>query len=178
VNLPNILTLSRILLIPVFAIVFINGRHLEALFIFALAALTDSLDGFLARYTHQQTAIGTFMDPLADKTLLLTAFVLLGFYHEAPLWCLVMVLSREVLILTGWMVRYLLTRSTAVVPSVLGKATTVFQVALVVALLLKRHLTVSDVVTNGLLYTAMAATAASGIHYIYHGLKELEPRKV
>jgi len=176
-NVPNVLTLIRVLLIPVFAIVFINGRHLEALFIFSLAALTDAIDGFLARYNRQQTAIGTFMDPLADKTLLMTAFVLLGFYREAPLWCLVLVMSREVVILTGWMVRHLITRSTAVVPSVLGKATTVLQVALVVALLLKRHLAVPEAVTGGILYTTMAATAVSGIHYILRGLRELEPRK-
>jgi cardiolipin synthase len=176
-SIPNTLTLLRILLIPLFAIAFLYGMRMTALLIFAVAALTDALDGFLARCNDQQTKLGSLMDPLADKMLLLTGFILMGISHEMPHWCLVLVISREVVILFGWMVRHLITRSTSVTPSILGKATTLLQVVALVVLLLGHERIMPYHVSEILLYTAMAATAISGIDYLFRGLKELEPRK-
>ncbi len=175
-SFPNILTFFRILLIPTFATAFLYGKHPLALGVFILAELTDALDGFLARFKAQQTRLGSFLDPVADKLLLLTAFALLGLSQEVPLWCLILVYSREIIVVGGWIIRYLLTRSSTVVSSLLGKAMTLMQAVAVTALLLNRYVSLPYNLTAGLLYVAMALTAFSGLDYLYRGLKELEPR--
>lgn len=174
-NLPNLLTLGRILLIPVFATLFLYGRHRDALAVFILASLTDALDGAIARSRHQQTRLGSYLDPLADKGLILAAFAVLATVKAVPLWALVTICTREVVIVAGWAIRHLMTRSRTVEPTALGKATTVAQVVAVVALLVHREHALPHDLAIRALDVAMALTAISGLDYLYRGLRELEP---
>jgi cardiolipin synthase len=176
VSLPNILTLTRILLIPAFATLFLYGRSREALAAFVIASITDVLDGAIARRRNLQSGLGSLLDPLADKGLLLAAFAVLASVHAVPLWALITVCTREIVIVAGWTIRHLLTRSRTVEPSALGKATTVAQVVAVTALLVHREYALPHDFAVRSLDVAMALTAISGLDYLYRGLRELEPR--
>jgi len=175
VSLPNVLTLFRVLLIPTFVLVFLYHHETTALVVFTVAAVTDFLDGWLARRTNQQTGLGAFLDPMADKLLMLTAFAMLFASGAVPLWALVVVASREVVIVTGWVIRHLLTRSKVVTPSLLGKATTAAQLVAVTLLLAARRWPLPGDAAARALDVAMAFTAVSGLHYLASGLRELEP---
>ena len=105
-NLPNILTLLRVLLIPLFVILIIN-KHLDwALLTFAIAGITDGLDGLIARLTHQRTELGAYLDPIADKLLLFAGFISLAIIEVIPSWLVVIVIARDVIILMGFLVMY------------------------------------------------------------------------
>jgi len=175
VSLPNLLTAGRILLIPVFVALFLYGRPREALIAFLVASLTDALDGAIARSRNQQTRLGSYLDPLADKGLLFAAFAVLATVQAVPLWALITFCTREVVIVAGWTIRHLMTRARTVVPTALGKATTVAQVVAVVALLVHREHALPHDLAIRALDVAMALTAISGLDYLYRGLKELEP---
>src|SRR6266566_642248 len=107
-NLPNFLTLLRILTIPVFLEFLSYHFYWEALVVFALGGVTDFLDGFTARRMNQQTALGAYLDPVADKLLVITSFIMLGLIDGIPEWLAVVVVSRDILILIGYGMIYLL----------------------------------------------------------------------
>lgn len=176
VSLPNAITFFRILLIPTFVIAFIYQHDRAALAIFIIAGVSDALDGFLARLNHSQSRLGSFLDPMADKLLLLTAFTLLALSHAVPLWMVILVFTREIIIVGGWTIGYVMTNHTRVEPSTLGKGTTVFQLLAVIALQVDRLLPLPQHAADRLLDVAMALTALSGLDYLYRGLKELEAR--
>lgn len=175
-NLANLLTLFRILLIPTFATLFLYGMDVPAFAVFAVAAVTDWLDGWVARGRKLQTELGSYLDPLADKALLITSFAMLASARAVPLWALVLVCSREIVIVGGWMVNHLITRNRRVEPSALGKATTAMQLIAVTVLLVNRfHVLPHDVAMRSL-DVAMALTAISGLDYLHRGLRELQPK--
>lgn len=172
----NQLTLLRMLLIPVFAICVIYDYLGPALAVFATAGLTDLLDGLIARRAGQKTTLGAWLDPMADKLLLVTTFVVLTLPLEhltsrLPLWLTVLVISRDVCIVaTVAIVNFAVGRRTFV-PSLLGKiATATFIVTGVVTLLanyIGRHLVAVDVCV----WASLAATLLSGLHYIAHATR-------
>ena len=174
-SLPNVLTVFRILLIPSFATAFLYGAHQLAVGIFIVAGLTDALDGLLARLKNQRTRLGSFLDPMADKLLVLTAFGLLCLAGKVPLWCLILVYSREIMVVGGWVIQHLVTGSSTVVSTVLGKSMTLMQMVALSAILLERYLPFPDQLAGRLLDVAMAFTALSLAEYLFRGLKELEP---
>src|SRR3970040_1766704 len=100
-NIPNILTIFRILLVPVFVIFVIQNNLFMALVIFILAGITDGLDGFLARVLDQRTVIGAYLDPIADKFLLISAYLSLTIKDMLPGWLSVVVVTRDIIILSG-----------------------------------------------------------------------------
>ncbi len=100
-NIPNLITLLRIILVPVVVILLIQGSFLKALMVFIVAGLSDALDGFLARVLNQQTALGAYLDPIADKALLASTFITLSVLHVIPGWLTVIVISRDLIILLG-----------------------------------------------------------------------------
>ncbi|MDH4100298.1 MAG: CDP-alcohol phosphatidyltransferase family protein, partial [Nitrospirota bacterium] len=130
-NLPNLITILRIALIPFFIIAVMYGYQYYAIGIFLVAALTDALDGFIARTFNMQTQVGTWLDPIADKLLLISSIVVMAVVGKVPLWLVILIVSRDVIILTGCVLIYFLYDQLAVRPSVLGKATTFTQLALV-----------------------------------------------
>lgn len=139
-NLPNFITLLRIGAIPIFLIFLTDGRYTDALIVFILAGVTDSLDGALARLTNSHTALGAFIDPLADKLLLVSSFLILAFLGHIPRWLAILVISRDVIILGGFAVLYFITgHSIAVRPTLVGKVCTFFQLVTVTLTLVRLH---------------------------------------
>jgi cardiolipin synthase len=177
VNIPNVLTLLRIVAIPCFLILLEDRRYGEALAVFVAAGVTDGLDGAIARLTRTKTTLGAFLDPAADKMLLVSAFIALGFMHEVPRWLVVVVLSRDVVIVVGYFLLFMLTHHTMEVrPSVSGKLSTVLQLAAVTTVLvsLGRPGLIQPEAQQGVFYASGAITALAGLQYMYRGLAWLQ----
>jgi len=172
-NLPNFLTLLRIVAIPIFLILLVDGRYHEALGVFVAAGVTDALDGAIARLMHSKTTLGAYLDPAADKLLLLSAFITLSFMNEVPRWLTVLVISRDVVVVLGYFLLFTMTQETMEVrPSICGKLSTFFQLAsvtLVLVSLVRADLS-SDVVETAIFYLAGLMTTAAGAQYVYRGL--------
>lgn len=173
-NLPNFLTILRIVAIPVFLIFLTDGRIGAALVVFVLAGITDSLDGAIARFTNSRTTLGAYMDPLADKMLILSAFVVFASMDVVPRWLAVIVISRDVIILVGYLSLFLLTQQLMQIrPSAISKAATFLHLVTLSVVLLS--LWRSDMVAIGTRSTLFGitgiVTAISGFHYIYRGLR-------
>lgn len=126
-NLPNALTVIRILLVPLFLYKALTGNISFAAVVYIAAAVTDGLDGFIARFWHLQTRLGTFLDPLADKMLIATSYVTLAILGLAPLWLAIAVLTKDVIIAFGSLIVYLMQGTLTVRPRPIGKITTFFQ---------------------------------------------------
>jgi cardiolipin synthase len=176
-NLPNFLTLIRILTIPFFLLYLSYHRYFEALVIFILGGVTDFLDGWTARWMKQQTALGAYLDPIADKLLVITSFMMLGLIDGIPVWLAVVVISRDILILTGYMIIYFLVEERLEVkPTFTGKSSTMLQLfTLGFALaLLHDPLFVDRRVWNVLVGATAVTTVVSGVQYLYRGLVWLQ----
>jgi cardiolipin synthase len=177
VNLPNAITVTRILLVPPFVLFLLRGHDTGALAVFAAAAISDFIDGFLARRLRQQTALGRFLDPLADKLLAGTAFILLALRHVLPDWLTVVVISRECVIVVGMVLLNMLGVRVEVAASRVGKWNTAFQLTTVCAVLLVGVLASSPwppwlSPSLALLYIATATTTIiSGFQYLFRGLR-------
>jgi cardiolipin synthase len=174
-NLPNFLTLLRIIAIPVFLIFLTDNRFGTALFVFVLAGITDSLDGAIARLTDTRTTLGAYMDPLADKMLILSAFVVLASMAAVPRWLTVVVISRDVIILTGYLILFLLTQQLMEIrPSPISKAATFLHLVTLSVVLLSLW-RVEPPAEHGpatwLFNITGLVTATSGFHYIFRGLR-------
>lgn len=168
-TLANKITLLRILLVPVFVITLLYGPPVPALALFVFLALTDVLDGALARRLNQRTTLGTFLDPVADKLLLGATFLILSVQGKIPTWVFVVVFSRDLLILLGWNLIYILTKTSTVEPRWLGKSTTAVQMAAVSVLLLPALEPAAFAVTM----LMVLVTAASTVDYVWLGGKKL-----
>ena len=144
---------------------------------FAAAAVTDALDGTLARWFDARTEIGAFLDPFADKLMLLSAFVVLTVEQDLPGWLLSVVAIRDVVIVVGYiMIAFFTNERVPVRPSYLGKLSTFLQIGCVVATLLRIGVTWPSY-WYALLYLTVLVTALSGVHYMYRGLVWLGSRE-
>jgi cardiolipin synthase len=176
-NLPNFLTLCRLGSIPIFLTFLSRQRYTEALYVFAAAAITDGLDGTVARWFNSRTELGAFLDPFADKLMLLSAFVVLTLHGELPGYLLSVVAIRDIVIVVGYlMISFFTGERVPVRPSYLGKSSTVLQLACVVAVLAKLDNS-WPFYFSGLLFVTVAVTAASFVHYMYRGLVWLRSRE-
>ena len=172
-NLPNFLTLLRIVAIPLFLILLEDYHYGEALAVFVAAGITDGLDGAIARLTHTKTTLGAYLDPAADKLLLLSSFIALGFMHVVPRWLAVVVISRDVVIVLGYFLLFMLTQRTMEVqPSIFGKLSTFLQLTAVTLVLvsLARPDPALESIRAVVFYVTGALTAVSGLQYMYRGL--------
>ena len=170
-NIPNSLTILRILLIPVYIGFMTYGQYGLALFILLLAGFTDAIDGPIARRLNQRTRLGTFLDPLADKLLLTSGFISLSMLHLVPSWLVILVVSRDVILLLGTAVAHVTNLPINISPTFWGKGTTLLQLSyvLLVVLLTWRGLGLS--VLTPLLTIMVGFTLASGLHYLYRGYR-------
>jgi cardiolipin synthase len=181
-TLPNILSISRILLVPVFLMMIIRGKPFGALFVFLLASSTDLFDGLIARQFHQKTKIGAILDPAADKLLATPSFIVLSLpslnlLNTIPLWLTFSVISRDILISGGALVAFKLKGQKKFDPSILGKASTVFQFSVIFFVLFFNCLQRSPSYLSWLYYATVFFTVLSGIHYIMIGFKMILPPK-
>jgi cardiolipin synthase len=176
-NLPNFLTLIRILTIPFFLIALAYQRYWEALLIFAFGGFTDFLDGLAARYMRQETRLGRYLDPMADKLLVFSSYVMLGLIYALPPWLVVIVVMRDVFILLGFVTIYYLTEQRLEArPSAVGKASTAFQLLTLGVALAALHepALIPTIAYTVLIWITAATTMLSGLQYLYRGLLWLQ----
>jgi cardiolipin synthase len=175
----NQLTILRMVFIPFFVLLLAYGHLKAGLLVFALAGITDLFDGFLARKLQQKTALGSYLDPMADKLLITSAFVTLTIPSvpvavHIPLWLTITAFSRDLLIALAVLIIHLHTGHGRFPPSMIGKLTTTFQL-LAVALALATNLV--EFILPLFMPVAVAAlllTIASGMHYFYSAVKLME----
>ena len=179
-TIPNILTFLRMALIPVFAILLVYNREGWALVVFTIAGVSDGVDGFLARRFGQESELGTIIDPIADKLLMTTAFVMLTLssvvgtprHLPVPFWVTATVIGRDVLIVTVAAAITMVTGFRGFKPSWLGKASTFVQVIGVMLILIAAVFPELRGFYLPTVYTTVAAFAVfSGAHYIFHVAK-------
>jgi len=182
ITIANGLTAARVILVPYFAFLLISGRGKTALLVFAVCGATDVLDGLLARWLRQRTLVGTLLDPIADKLLMATAFIVLAYVHIAPLRLAVMVISRDIIILVGSLIYLLLFDASDIRPTGLSKANTAVQVLTVIYFLAAaafpaeaRALGTGRGTLPDRAVTLICAvtTVASGLQYLYIGIRKL-----
>jgi len=171
INLPNALTVARIIVIPIFITTVIYKKYQHAFFLFVLAAVTDLLDGYIARVTDQKTALGTFLDPLADKLLLTSSFLLFSFNAWIPFWLTIIVISRDIIVVIGWLLLYMVTHDVRIEPVLLGKTAIAFQLVTLALILLSVTMPSISVPKEFLFAVTAALTVLSGLQYVYKGLR-------
>ncbi len=174
-TIPNMLTIFRVLLTPVFVVFFMQERLYSALLTFGVAGLTDALDGIIARVLHQRSRLGAMLDPLADKTLLVTSFICLAIKGWIPGWLAVIVVSRDVIIVGGLAVLsfFGVDIKGRIHPILISKVNTMAQMLLILAVLGGRAFFIGQGETAGLLLVSSALaivvavlSVVSGIFYI------------
>ena len=186
-TIPNILTFLRMALIPVFAIMLVYHREGWALIVFTVAGVSDGIDGFVARRFKQESELGTIMDPIADKLLMTTAFVMLTLssvvgtprHLPVPFWVTATVIGRDVMIVAVAGAINIMTGFRGFKPSWLGKASTFVQVVGVILILVAAVFPDLRGFYLPTVYTTVAAFAIfSGIHYIFHVAKLMRQSEV
>ncbi|MCU0602889.1 MAG: CDP-alcohol phosphatidyltransferase family protein [Desulfobacterales bacterium] len=174
INIPNILTVLRILVTPLFVIFLIRNQHGYALLVFVFAGVSDGLDGLIARWLNQRSDLGAVLDPIADKLLLTAAYITLGILKDIPGWLAVLVISRDVLIVTGIAVLTFADIHFDIRPSLVSKWTTVFQILLIGVSLLEFDFSGAQTLQAVLGWVTAGMTVLSGLHYTYLGLNILQ----
>ncbi|TCL70268.1 CDP-alcohol phosphatidyltransferase family protein [Rhizobium sp. BK251] len=134
-TIPNIITIARLLAVPVLVYVMLRGSAGAAFWIVLLAGLSDGLDGVIARHFRQQSRLGAWLDPIADKLLLVTTYVMLGVTGHLPDWLVILIVSRDVLIVSGVLLASLMGKPLKISPLFISKANTAAQVFLAVFVL-------------------------------------------
>ena len=167
-TLPNLITSLRIILAPIFVIYCIREDFLAALFVFVIAGLSDGADGLIARWFNQKSTLGAYLDPLADKILLVTAFVVLSVRHFIPPWLTVMAISRDILILLGVLILFLNRMDITIRPTLLSKVTTCLQLGTVFMVLSKDYFPLFFHLKIYVFWLTGIFTITSGLHYMHY----------
>jgi len=182
INIANALTAFRVLLVPLFAHLLISGRIRLSFAVFAACGISDGLDGLLARMLRQRTVVGYYLDPIADKLLMATSFIVLAYVKIIPEWLTVLVISRDLFILVGSVLILLLLDVGFIKATFLSKVNTATQILTVIYFLAVRAFpwmgnalaggwepTVTCVVVG----LCALTTAVSGLHYLFIGFRQL-----
>lgn len=166
-NLPNLITIGRILLVPVTVWLIVSEAYGFAWLAFVVAGISDGVDGYLARRFNQRSELGAYLDPLADKALMVSIYVTLGFQGVLPAWLVILVVSRDVLIVGAVMLASVLGRPMQMVPLMLSKVNTAGQIVFAALVLGVRALeiNVAPLWTAGMAVVGLL-TAASGAMYL------------
>jgi cardiolipin synthase (CMP-forming) len=129
-SIPNLITLGRIILVPIVVWAITSGEMRPAFFLFLAAGISDGIDGFLAKRFHMASELGAYIDPLADKALIVSIYVALGIAGALPISLVILVVSRDIMIISGFMLAWLVGRPMPVKPLPVSKANTVAQILL------------------------------------------------
>ena len=178
VTVPNLLTIFRMVLIPVFASLLFYQKFVLALVVFVIAGITDGLDGLLARRFDQKSQLGTILDPIADKMMLVTSFVVLSMksvfpqpvpsHLPIPFWVTIAVISRDVFILVGAAAINIVTGFRGFRPSWLGKINTTVQIGAIAAIMFAASVPYGTGYYLPTIYTTVFTLAVlSGVHYVF-----------
>jgi cardiolipin synthase (CMP-forming) len=173
-NLPNILSLFRLCLTAFFILAMTYQRYTAALALFVAQAISDLLDGFFARMMHKKTDLGAWLDPIADKVMLVSSYLVLGFQEIIPLWVMAVVLLRDAVLVLGFLFLHLFSYRIVPSPSLLGKMTTLFQMVTVLYLLWS----VTREFQAYFFYGVAAFTVLSGLQYVVLGITALSRKEM
>ena len=182
-QIPNLLTLARIAAVPVLILFLYEGRYGAALAVFVLAGITDGLDGWIAKRFKCVTRLGSILDPLADKILIVSTYVMLVLAGDLPFWLILLIGFRDLGIIAGVLVLNTLNGHVQMQPSLLSKVNTFLQISLVILVMVERiGLIVLGPAAEILLWFVAVTTVASAIHYVYfwfiHPLESRVDQKV
>jgi cardiolipin synthase len=187
VTIPNILTVLRMALVPVFVSLLFYGRFLTALAVFIIAGITDGLDGLLARRFNQKSQLGTILDPIADKLLLVTAYIVLSLpqispnpiprHFPVPFWVTAAVISRDLFIVIGAAAINMVTGFKKFRPSLLGKINTTVQIISVALILIAASFPPLRGYLPTVYTTVFAFAVISGVHYVFFVAKLLSEER-
>ncbi|MGE4264197.1 MAG: CDP-alcohol phosphatidyltransferase family protein [Desulfovibrio sp.] len=173
-TIPNMLTVSRIMLTPGFVMAFVGQRFDLAWILFAIAGFTDALDGTLARLLKQRSSFGAMLDPLADKILLVTSFICLALQDWIPGWLSILVVSRDIFIVGGLALLHYsgVDVKRGIRPVWISKCATTAQIALVLLIMVEHSMqSFHPDIRLALVYAVAALTALSGVYYLVIGLR-------
>lgn len=173
-NLANLITLGRLLSVPVSIWLILAGQYGAAFWMFVIAGISDAVDGFIAKRFNMRTHIGALLDPVADKTLLVSTYVTLGVAAQLPTWLVILVVSRDLMIVGGFLLVQLLSAETRWEPLLVSKANTALQIVLVALTLARLAFAFDD---HGLgvvlIYAVAATTVLSGAGYLVRWARSL-----
>ncbi|WP_293858454.1 CDP-alcohol phosphatidyltransferase family protein [uncultured Alsobacter sp.] len=174
VNLPNIITIGRLFLVPFVVAMILRGQWSLAFFAFLLAGISDAVDGFIARRFDMRSELGAYLDPLADKALLVSIYITLSVVAVMPSWMAIVVVSRDLMIVGAVVLSWVLSNPVIINPSRLSKLNTAAQIALA-GLVLGAHAFAieDDVYLDQLLLVVAALTTASAAHYLAQWLRHM-----
>jgi cardiolipin synthase len=173
-NIPNALTIIRIIFVPMIIILLMQGSFFKALILFTVSGITDVLDGALARFLNQQTTLGAYLDPIADKALLMSCFITLSIKHAIPGWLTVIVISRDCIILLGISVLALMSVAYEIRPSVISKITTFLQILTIFFVLAAKSFSIpygQEWLLPVFFGLTTLFTVISGLHYLFRGIR-------
>lgn len=173
-TLPNFITIARFVMVPLIILSMINGEMLMAFALFVLAGVSDGVDGFIARHFDQKSELGAWLDPIADKLLLVSVFVMLGWIEVLPDWLVILVVSRDALIVGAVVLSSLLARPVEMRPLLVSKTNTMVQIILLLLVLADlAGLGQLDAVVGWMIYAVAALTIASASAYLVAWLRHM-----
>lgn len=177
-TVPNLITTLRIILTPIFIIYLLDGKIESALVVFVVCGVSDGLDGLLARLLKQKSTLGAYLDPIADKLILTSTFVVLAFMDYIPTWLAVTVISRDVLISLGILFLLIYGMEIRIRPSIISKVTTCLQFITIIGLLASGagYLGISESAFRVLFQLTGVFTISSGLHYIHAWFKMMNEK--
>jgi cardiolipin synthase len=174
ISLPNIVTFARLLSVPLTIWLMIDGEMTIAFWVFIAAGISDGIDGYLAKRFNARTELGAYLDPLADKTLLVATYLTLGWLGQLPSWLVILVVFRDLMIVGGALVVHALTQSFKSRPMLISKVNTALQIALVTFVLARLGLGFEDHgISRVLAYAVGVSTVLSGFAYLVHWARKL-----
>lgn len=174
-HVPNLLTLGRLLAVPVEVWLILDGEMAWAFWLFVIAGASDGVDGFIARFWRARSALGAYLDPVADKTLLVCTFLALAKAGYLPNWLIVLVVSRDIMIVGGVLLLYTLRIAVVMQPSFISKVNTLVQIVLAGGILAILGLGLEELagLVRPMVWLAGATTLASGAMYLAQGWRLL-----
>jgi cardiolipin synthase len=174
VTIPNLITVLRFLLVPGVVYAMLAGRMDWAFAGFVVAGVSDAVDGFIARHFNQRSELGAYLDPVADKFLLVSVFLVLGYMGQLPLWLVIAVVSRDALIIVAVLLSSVMARPVEMKPLLVSKANTAMQIALIIVVLAELAFKADFIwVTDALVYLSGLLTVASAAAYLVAWLRHM-----
>ncbi|MGE0652500.1 MAG: CDP-alcohol phosphatidyltransferase family protein [Alphaproteobacteria bacterium] len=172
-NIPNFISLARLFSVPVLVWAISEGRMMLAFWLFVAAGISDAVDGFIAKRFNFATKLGSFLDPLADKALLVSMYIVLGLENHLPTWLVILVVWRDLLIIGGAMLYHTLTQRLTMEPLLVSKVNTLAQIILAGYVLATRALGVADIwVFKALVGLVALTTVVSGASYVVRWIQK------
>ncbi|HEX9809966.1 MAG TPA: CDP-alcohol phosphatidyltransferase family protein [Alphaproteobacteria bacterium] len=172
-NIPNLISLARLLSVPILVWAIVDGRMGLAFWLFAVAGLSDAVDGFIAKRFGSQSVVGGYLDPLADKALLMSVYITLGSEGYLPNWIVILVVSRDVMIIGGVLLYHTLTHNLAMTPILISKINTLAQILLAAFTLGSYAMEVEiNIAYIALVWLVAVTTILSGASYLVRWVRK------